>query len=233
MSDSIQTEVQSRGITRLCHFTPARNLAHIASNQDGLKSINALRSEQTACFTATDTKRLDGYTNHICCSIEYPNAWYLSKAEANDALFKDWVILFISHNYLSIDGTRFCPRNAAAGSGSQVVKSLSGFQSLFAPSITGAYGRTNVRGAQHLKCSPTDDQAEVLVQSHVPLADILGVAVKDETQAKNEVTRLRLMGIQQNPFRFIIAPELFDKQRLSKSIRAGKRPIETLHSTKL
>lgn len=230
MSDSIQSEVHSRGITRLCHFTPARNLVHIASNRDGLKSINALRSEQAACFTATDTKRVDGYTNHVCCSIEYPNAWYLSKAEANEVLFKDWVILFISPQYLWNAGTCYCPRNAAAGWGGQVVKSLSGFQSLFAPSITGAYGKTNSRGAKHLNCSPTDDQAEVLVQAHIPLADILGVAVKDETQAKNEVVRLRLAGIEPNPFRFIIAPELFNKYNLSNAIRAGKRPTELLYS---
>jgi hypothetical protein len=230
MSYSIQTEVYSRGISRLCHFTPARNLVHIASNQDGLKSIDALRSEQTACFTATDTKRLDGYTGHICCSIEYPNAWYLSKAEANEAIFKDWVILFISPHYLWNASTCYCPRNAAAGGGGQVVKSLSGFQSLFAPSVTGAYGKTNFRGAKHFTFSPTDDQAEILVEAHVPLVDILGVAVKDETQAKNEVARLRWAGIDPNPFQFVIAPQLFEKYALSSSIRAGKRPTEILFS---
>jgi hypothetical protein len=66
----------------------------------------------------------------------------------------------------------------------------------------------------------------VLVLAHIPLADILGVAVKDETQAKNEVVRLRLAGIEPNPFQFIIAPELFNKKNLSNAIRAGKRPTE-------
>jgi hypothetical protein len=229
MSSSIKTEAQLRGITRLCHFTPSRNLVHIASSSDGVRSSSALRSDQSACFTATDTKRIDGYTGHISCSIEYPNGWYLSKAEALEPLFKDWVVLFIAPHYIWHPQTRYCPRNAAADSGGQVVKSLSGFQSLFAQSIAGAYGKTNTRISRHLDCSPTDDQAEVLVGTNITLSDILGVAVRDKTQAKNEIVRLRLAGIKGNPFQFVIAPQLFDKYQLSKSIRAGKRPVELLH----
>jgi hypothetical protein len=93
MKTVIEVDAHSRGITRLCHFTQARNLAHIATNPDGLKSTKALRADQAACFTATDTKRIDGYTDYICCSVEYPNAWYLSKAAEQEALFKDWVIV--------------------------------------------------------------------------------------------------------------------------------------------
>jgi len=228
MSSAIKTEVQLRGITRLCHFTSARNLVHIASSSDGVKSSRSLRSDQTACFTATDTKRIDGYTDHISCSIEYPNAWYLSKAEANEPLFKDWVVLLIAPHYIWHPATRYCPRNAAASSGGQVVGLLSGFQSLFAQSISGAYGMTRTRGSKHLVCSPTDDQAEVLVGTNILLSDILGVVVKDEAQAKAEIVRLRLAGIPGNPFQFIIARDLFDKRQLSSSIRAGKRPAERI-----
>lgn len=229
MNSLIKAEVQLRGITRLCHFTPAKNLVHIASSSDGVRSSRALRSDQSACFTATDTKRVDGYTGHISCSIEYPNAWYLSKAESNEPLFKDWVILFIAPDYIWHPETRYCPRNAAAQSGGQVVESLSGFQSLFAQSIAGAYGRRITRGPKHLACSPTDDQAEVLVGTNILLSDVLGVVVKDQAQAKKEIVRLRLAGIAGNGFQFIIAPSLFDKHQLSKSIRAGKRPAELIY----
>jgi ssDNA thymidine ADP-ribosyltransferase, DarT len=232
MSSSIKTEAQLRGITRLCHFTPSRNLGHIASSSDGVRSSSALRSDQSACFTATDTKRIDGYTGHISCSIEYPNAWYLSKAEALEPLFKDWVVLFVAPHYIWHPATHYCPRNAAANSGGQVVGSLSGFQSLFAQSIAGAYGKTNTRGTKHLTCSPTDDQAEVLVGTNITSSDILGVAVRDVVQAKNEIVRLRLAGIPGNPFQFIIAPTLFNKYELSCSIRAGKRPVELIYQGK-
>jgi hypothetical protein len=229
MSLSIRTEVHLRGITRLCHFTPSRNLVHIASSTDGVKSSTALRSDQTACFTATDTKRIDGYTDYISCSIEYPNAWYFARAEANESLFKDWVILFIAPHYIWHPATRYCPRNAAAHSGGQVVRSLTGFRSLYAQHIVGSYGKTFTRRSTHLPCSPTDDQAEVLIGTNIVLSDILGVAVKNEAQAKNEIVRLRLTGLPDGLFRFFIAPELFDRYQLSNSIRVGKRPAELIY----
>lgn len=233
MNSAIETEVHLRGISRLCHFTPARNLVHIASSSDGVRSSRELLNDQSACFTATDTKRIDGYTEHISCSIEYPNAWYLSKVESNEPLFKDWVILFIAPHYLWHPETHYCPRNAAANSGRCVVaSSLNGFQSLFAQRVTGAGGATRTRGAKHLACSPTDDQAEVLVGTNIALSDILGVAVKNQAQAKNESVRLRLAGIAENAFQFIIAPILFNKYQLSSSIRAGKRPAERMYQEK-
>jgi hypothetical protein len=229
MKDLIEKEAHLRGITRLCHFTQARNLAHIAAHPDGIKSTKALRADQSACFTATDKQRIDGYTDHICCSVEYPNAWYLSKAQPLEVLFKDWIVLLISPHYIWHADTRFCARNAAAASGSQVIASLVGFQGLFAPSVFGAYGKIRQRSANHLQCSPTDDQAEVLVKSGIALADILAVAVKDERQAKNEIARLKHAGVDAKTFRFVIAPVLFDKYKLSGAIREGKRPPETFY----
>jgi hypothetical protein len=229
MSAGIQKEVQTRGITRICHFTQSRNLVHIASDSEGVKSTKALQADQNACFTATDTKRIDGYTDHICCSVEYPNAWYLARAVAKEILFKDWVVLFVSPVYLWNPDTRFCARNAAAGGGAYIVKSLAGFQSLFAQEVDGAGGNTRRRLGNHLVCSPTDDQAEVLVKAKILQSAILGVAVKDEKQAKNEIARLRYAGVTPDAFRFVIAPILFDKYGLASAIRSGKRPQEKLY----
>ena len=78
-------------------------------------------------------------------------------------------------------------------------------------------------------CSPTDDQAEVLVKSMIHKSDILGVAVKDEKQARNEIARLKHAGVAPDAFRFFIAPVLFDKNKLKDAIRSGKRPQEKLY----
>jgi hypothetical protein len=78
-------------------------------------------------------------------------------------------------------------------------------------------------------CSPTDDQAEVLIKALILKSDILGVAVKDEKQAKNEIARLKHAGVAPDTFRFVIAPVLFDKYRLASAIRDGKRPEEKLY----
>jgi ssDNA thymidine ADP-ribosyltransferase DarT-like protein len=135
--------------------------------------------------------------------------------------------VLIAPHYIWHPETRFCARNAAAGYGSQVVAGMNGFQSLFAPSVAGAYSTIRYRGTNHLQCSPTDDQAEILIKSNIPLVDILGVVVKTEAQAKNEIARLRHAGVDPKTFRFVIAPVLLDKYKLSSAIRLGRRPAET------
>ncbi len=228
MIASIKKEVLRRGITRLCHFTPSRNLAHIATGKEGILATKWLEEDERGVFTKTDLERLDGYKGHICCSVEFPNTWYFDKARSKDPLFKDWVVLFIDPKYLWLLGTRFCPRNAAANYGRSVLEGEKGFLSLFADSVSGASGRTFTRLPTHLPCCPTDDQAEVLIPDRIAKGDILAIGVRNRTQAKNEATRLRLMNLPIDSFQFVIALDLFDKHTLSQLIRSGKRPPETL-----
>lgn len=227
MISSIRNEILQRRITRLCHFTPSRNLAHIASGKEGILATKNLEKDERKIFTPTDLKRLDGHEDYISCSIEYPNVWYFDKAQAREMLFKDWVILFIDPRYLWLPGTRFCPRNAAASYGRNVLEGEQGFLSLFGDSIIGAGNRTFRRSATHLPCCPTDDQAEILIPDQIAKKDILAIGVKTETQAKNETVRFQLMSLPTDSFRFIITPDLFEKQILSKLIRSGKKAKET------
>jgi hypothetical protein len=221
-------DISNRTVTRICHFTQSRNLVHIATHRDGVKSTKALHEEQEACFTATDKIRYDGFTDHICCSIEYPNAWYLAKASEHEELFRDWVILFVTPRLLLDPETRFCARNAAAARGKMTGQGKAGFEAMYADSVEGAYGKIRYRDAGHLACCPTDEQAEVLIRSKIPLADLMGVAVKNEEQARNEMVRLKFAGVDPKIFRFVIAPVLFDKYGLSRAIRSGQRPAETI-----
>jgi hypothetical protein len=80
----------------------------------------------------------------------------------------------------------------------------------------------------HLPCCPTDEQAEVLIPDQIEMANILSIAVVSETQAENEGARLRFISLPENKFKFVIAPDLFDKYTLSKLIRLGRRPTEIL-----
>lgn len=226
MSNEIRREAARRGITRLCHFTPSRNLAHIASDRVGILATKRLQEHERRIFTPTDLSRLDGHEAYISCSIEYPNVWYFDKAKSRDIVFKDWVVLFITPKYLWHSGTRFCPRNAASNCGRDVSEGEAAFLALFDDSIKGAYGKAFTRLPVHLSCCPTDDQAEVLIPDQIALADILTIAVATKTQAKNEVARFRLMNIPEDRFKFVIAPDLFDKNALSRLIRSGKRPVE-------
>jgi len=92
--EAIRQEVAKRRIARLCHFTPSRNLAHIAAGEIGILATRNLQQDERSVLNPTDLQRLDGHTGYISCSIEYPNAWYLDRARAQDTLFRDWVILF-------------------------------------------------------------------------------------------------------------------------------------------
>ena len=203
--NGIQACANRRGITRLCHFTPSRNLAHIANDQRGILASQHLQNDETAVFNPTDKERLDGYPAHVCCSIQYPNAWYFRRARANDRLFLDWVVLLINARYLWQAGTMFCPRNAAARHGRLVGEGVEAFDALFTEVVEGV--QTYRRGPNHPEFLPTDEQAEVLIPDRVNRDDIHGIGVQDAAQAAREVSRLEL---QRLPVpRIVIVPEFF------------------------
>ncbi|WP_438042085.1 DarT ssDNA thymidine ADP-ribosyltransferase family protein [Sorangium sp. So ce128] len=226
MSASIRAKVTTRGISRLCHFTPSRNLVHIATDPNGVLSSARLREDEKAVFNATDAQRLDGFPDHVCCSVQYPNAWYFRKARENESLFADWVVLFLKPDPLWTPGTKFSARNAAAGYGSGVAEGEHAFDSMFAPSVTGAYGKTFTRKAAQPTWLTTDQQAEVLIPDRVAREDILGVAVASEPQAKREHARLTQLQADIPPI--VIAPDFFNPYRLSSWLLSGTAPSETV-----
>jgi hypothetical protein len=193
-------------------------------------STKNLEEDERHIFAPTDLERLDRQKDHISCSIEYPNAWYFDKARAKEILFRDWVILFIDRKYLWRDGTRFCPRNAAASFGREVRSGYSAFENLFAPQVAGTRGRNYTRTALTPDYCTTDEQAEILVPDRIALHDILGLAVHSGKQAKNEIVRLLYLQIPEpavRGLRIVIAPDLYDKYRLSSLLKRGERPQET------
>ena len=96
---TFEAEIARLNITRLCHLTPLINLVHILAGE-GLRSSKSLGADERACFDPQDLLRLDGYPDHISCSIEYPNAWYLrrrrSDATPAQRLAPDWVCILIA-----------------------------------------------------------------------------------------------------------------------------------------
>jgi ssDNA thymidine ADP-ribosyltransferase, DarT len=215
------------GITRLCHLTPLRNLLHIASGE-GLLSVAQLEGER-AIFDQQDLNRYDNHPDFISCSIEYPNVWYLRKrhkeATPLQRLFPEWVCLLIDRKYLWHPSTEFCPRNAAASGGSLLRPGYEAFCELYAEQVTGAQGISRGRDAKPKSC-PTDDQAEVMIHRHIPLADANTIVFADEEQATNNLGALRLLGVPFESLDFLICPAFFEIQ-LSSTLRSGQIPAET------
>jgi hypothetical protein len=193
---------------------------------DAILPTAELIKTHRALFNPTDVRRFDGHVDKISCSIEYPNVWYFEMARRNQEVFPDWVVLLIEPSHLWAAGTLFSHCNAAKDSGTHVRSGQTAFKGLFASRLV--TGRT--RCTKHLPCSPTDDQAEVLVHGSIKLSSLLGVGVFGEGQAKREFARLEQLGYDPARFRWIIAPHFFQKHALSGAIRRGERASEKLWS---
>lgn len=218
--DSIREQVEERGIRRLCHFTSSRNLFGILSSERGLRSPADLRRNGIA--VSGDRFRLDGYPDHVCCSVEFPNVWSFEKIRKGRG-GGDWVVLFIEPKHLWQAGAKFCPVNAARESGGRIAEGPAAFRAMFAPIVRGR--RTFRRKADHPDYLPTDQQAEVLIPDGIPRRDISGVAVFDAAQAGREHDRLRRAGIEAPPS--WLAPAFYDPTEAGFSLRSGWRPEET------
>ena len=221
----IQQECIDRRITRLCHFTQSRNMAHIFDEPYGLYSTKTLRANDMP-HNPTDPNRFDGRDDLVCCSIEYPNTYYFATVRDHDRLFKDWVVLYIETDFLWHPETEFCPCNSARECGLHIKPGLKGFQSLFAHTSPGI---NFTRSATHLPAAPTDIQAEVLVVDPIPLESITGVVVQSNAQAQREIYRLRLQGISLDKTIYVV-PEYFARRTLSRSIQNGTRITETSYN---
>ena len=226
VEELIKGEADRLGVTRMCHLTPLRNLLHIASGE-GLLSVAQLEDER-AIFDQQDLDRFDNHPDLISCSIEYPNVWYLRKrrkeATPLQRLFPEWVCLLIDRKYLWQPSTEFCPRNAAASSGTLLRPGYEAFCELYADHVSGAQGISRGRNAKPQSC-PTDDQAEVMIHRHIPLEDANTIVFADEEQATNNLGALRLLGVPIENLNFLICPTFFEIA-LSSLLRSGRTPTE-------
>jgi hypothetical protein len=193
-ASDIHAIVTEKQITRLCHFTPFRNLLHIAREGKGVLSTRRLEADERAVFNQTDLQRMDGRPDYVCCSIEYPNTWYFRTARANEPLFKGWVVLIISPKYLWSEGTLFSTGNAAAGRGVGLASGRDALLRLYAPTVVGTGNRQYVTSITRLPACPTDEQAEVLIKDGIESNDIVGVGVASEKDARGFLVALELAG---------------------------------------
>lgn len=229
MSDigAIRAEAERREISRLAHFTPARNLVHIATSDDGLKSTQMLL-EDRAEFNQQDLQRLDGHPTHISCAIEYPNSYYyknkLGNARGEERIFPNWVCLLLAPDYLWANSTLLCPHNASGKGGISVGSGLEVFMSMFADEIEAP--RETWKRQAHPDWCPTDAQAEVLVHRQIPLSDVLGIVVESADQAADTHVILQQLGAPVDELPISICGEFYEPSRLAARLRTGERPVE-------
>jgi hypothetical protein len=227
-ADAIRAEAERREISRLVHITPLRNLVHIVTSDAGLKSTKMLLEEERSEFSQQDLERLDGHPDHISCTIEYPNAYYMRSkkkvARGEARIFPNWVCLLLAPTHLWADSTLLCPHNAGGRGGNRVSAGLKTFMSMFADQIE-APQDTWIRQRQP-ECCPTDAQAEVLVRRQIPLKDVLGIVVETKSQAADTYVILDQLEAPVDKMPLFVSPEFYVPSRLSARLRNGGLPFE-------
>jgi hypothetical protein len=225
--DRIRTDVEQRGVSRLCHFTQSRKLHHILAETHAILPTADLQRDHPDLLDVTDHRRFDGRLDHVCCSLEYPNVWYFDRVRGKDPNFDGWVILAISPRIIWERQALFCPRNAATANGALLRAGWDGWQALFAQSTTGAR-RTYYRTARYPSSCPTDCQAEVLIPGPIPLAAISAIIVPSQEALAQEWARLRALDLRVR-VEWRVAPGLF-RQDYRTYLDTGQRPQETVVS---
>ena len=224
IDEEIRDLVIEKGITRLCHFTQSRNLAHIFSDGLGICSTYELKKEKLP-YNETDEVRYDRHPELICCSIEFPNVYYFATSRSRVQLFEDWAVLLIDPKYIYRKDTLYCPCNAAKGKGAYLCSGAEGFESLY---DLHPRGSNFPRSAKRMEAAPTDVQAEVLVDVPIALEDIIGVVFFDIEQARRELLRLELMQAKlPERCKVYISQDFYDKENLDTKIR-NNRSVEIL-----
>lgn len=187
---------------------------HILNNNEGVKAVDFIKQD---VLIQNDKQRMDGKTDYINCSVQYPNWWYLRRVKDNNPIFSDWAILFIDPIVATIETTQFCKVNAATRYGAYICKGAEAFRELFSANV----GRQN-RTKDMLQNAPTDDQAEVLVYENIPVSMIKGIAFENEEIARQKIVEWKVMGFPK--IDVFISPELFDVSTSGK-IRRGEEPL--------
>ncbi|PKQ36291.1 MAG: hypothetical protein CVT61_01930 [Actinobacteria bacterium HGW-Actinobacteria-11] len=218
MSDAahIRSYIGERGITRVTHFTNSRNLPGIL---DAGAILPTSRLPDGVGFHAnTDEKRIDGRLDHICCSIEYPNAFYFRRAtgRTNQINYTDWIVLLLEPHLLAREGVLFAPSNAAVARGAMLRDGLPGMKRLFEDKV-----RDVTRSSAHRIASPTDVQAEALIPDEISVSAITGIVVPSVEALKREFARLPIFGYDPEQFDWYVSKDMFDWSAVTSAVRQG------------
>lgn len=219
MTLSVIDVVHHLRITRVAHFTPSKNLWHILRDGE-IRSSAELAANAPEYFDPTDRDRFDEQPEMVCCSPQFPNAYYLDKARSKPqfANFPDWSCVFLDPSLLSRPGVLFSGCNAAKRRGAYLKPGVEGLRESYAPvSVTGEHRRSG----RHHPQAPTDLQAEVLIPGPINLNLVTGLAVPSSDAAGLEYARLDVSALDPDRFTWIVAPDLFDKNRLRNLLKYG------------
>lgn len=211
----IQNELKRRGVTRLCHMTQIDNLIQILIDDTGILADDYIEEEK---LHRNDPDRLDGRTDYISTSIQFPNVWYYRYRRNVRSGMTDWAIIFIDTDICRKSNTLFSSVNAATANGACLGTGVRRLKDSFECYVGGRPRTSNM-----LSNCPTDDQAEVMIYKEIPTSYFQGIAFENMETMEKFIDMADDCSI--NYPRLYLAPELFTTS-LSKKIRSGIEPSE-------
>ena len=207
-------------VTRLCHFTKLQSLAHILSSPDGIMATSRINKD---ILNQVDNVRADGQKDYVCCSIEYPNSWYLrhAKDRNEDEIFKEWAIIYINTAIVNIRDIKVCECNAAKENGRYICPGNDhNIERLFATKVNSfSYYRKD----RMLSSCPTNAQTEILIKDGIPREYIKGIVVGNTEIAEMVYAMRKTLGVE--TIDIFIAPDVVTT-RWRKFSEKGTRPKE-------
>lgn len=227
MTLSVAEALERVRVTRIVHFTPAKNLWGIFTDEMIRTSEDLAANADSYCVT--DPERLDRRRTHTCCSFEYPNAYYQRKARSKTPLinYPDWVCLILNRELAKRRGTLFAPCNAAKNSGAFLAEGGQAVHDCWAnPSIPNQYPRRPT----HHPAVPTDLQAEVLIPGAIDLSECSAIVAATEGQARTLFGFLDSQDLRPERVEWRYAPMLFNAPQLTNAIHSGHDIPETVWS---
>ena len=220
---SVVAALAARGVSRVAHITPARNLPGILRDE-AIRSVKEMDADARAVYAPNDLRRLDGHPDKVSCSLQYPNAFYLRDVKRNPAAlnFPDWVCLLLTPAVAAINGALFCPRNAGALGGSKQ-PGVGGLDACYAKAVSGSRGIVFHRGPSHDSRCPTDVQAEVLVPAPIPLSHAYGIVFPSGQAASSELARLEQLSVRiPDHLEWIVAPGMFATGSVAAAVQNSR-----------
>lgn len=222
--EDVATALALLPVTRLVHFTPAMNLFSILRDGE-IRPSDDLEGDGEPRFTATDSQRIDGHPEHVCCSFEYPNVYYQAQARIKNEFrnYPQWLSLIVDIDLALREGTLFYPCNAAKGSGRHGGTGPEHLLDMWAnPSIPAGYPRRQ----SHHPAVPTDVQAEVQIPGAIPVSAVSAIVAESAERCQDLYGTLATYGLSPNRFEWRYAPLFYDRSGLIRAIHSGAHPPE-------
>ncbi len=208
-AEVFRQEIQKRGITELIHFTPFENITAIVGEgkilpRNKLHNISWEWSE----LPETNAERRFDPSRNLNTSIMHPNV-YLLEYFKKKYKGRRFCVIGIDCKYIYEKQTTFSTTNATYQV-KMIGNDIQAFRRLFGEKVRSRLQGNYVtmsRKDNLAPCYPTDPQAEVLIQSEIPYADIRFIACHNQCELDLLGSAFYVLGLPEE--KLCVKPTLF------------------------